>query len=664
MTADDRGRDGGSRSTPSVHGYAQVIVDVEPVHLDRPFDYVVPDGVEVEVGSQVLVGFAGRRRTGWVVGRTAQTSTDPARVKELLAVKGAVPRFDVDDLRLYRWVAGRWGGTLAGVLRHALPKRVAAVDAQVEGWGAPADARVAERPPCPAGDWRTYEGSQLLQAVAAPTPPGGSPAAFWLRPLPGDDLAALVVDLVARCLAAGRGALVLAPDPASRVPDACLDLAGAAGADLRGARSDRVRYRAFLRGRTGHARVVVGERGGVFGPVCDLGLVVVTDEASPGYKERRNPRHHAREVALARGRMAGATTVLTGALPSAAVWRLIGQGHVHVVDAPRQVVRARAPRVDVVDPQERSTVRSRLSAPADRAVREVIADHGVAVMLVARRGDGTVLACIRCGLRATCPTCASSLAPVGARSRRCAACGWTGPARPCAACGGERFAPLAAGVARWGAELARTYPEADVAVMEGFDAPGPTGRPAIAVMTRGSVVRRPAWLGDDTAAVLVLPDADALLGRPRYDAAEDLLRLCLSVAWARRMIVQTRQPADAAVQALVRWDPEGFWRGEAQRRAQLGYPPAKALVHLDVPGALADAIGAEVRRALPAGDELVGPDLDGRLVVKSTDPRGTLTALDQLRRRWSKDDLRVTVDVDPVPALDRSVAQPGSANHA
>jgi hypothetical protein len=39
--------------------------------------------------------------------------------------------------------------------------------------------------------------------------------------------------------------------------------------------------------------------------------------------------------------------------------------------------------------------------------------------------------------------------------------------------------------------------------------------------------------------------------------------------------------------------------------------------------------------------------------VKSTDPRGTLSALVPLRERWSRDDVRVGVDVDPVPALDR-----------
>jgi primosomal protein N' (replication factor Y) len=463
----------------------------------------------------------------------------------------------------------------------------------------------------------------------------------------------MIGDLVLRCLAAGRDALVVVPDPASDIPDAMLSIAGKAGADLRGARSDRARYRAFLRGRTGHARVVVGERGAVFAPLRELGLVVVDDEANPAYKERRSPRHHARDVALGRGRFAGATTVLVSALPSAAVWRLLERGDVTAIEPSRPDVRSRAPRVDVVDPGQQSTVRSRLSAPADEAVRSATAAKGVAVMLVARRGDGTALACRRCGLRAACPVCDSALAPDRANRRRCATCGWSGPSQPCSVCGGVVFVPLAAGTTRWATELARAHPDAEVVVMEGFDAPGPTGRPAIAVMTRGSVVRRPSWLQDERASVLVLPDADALLARPRFDAAEDLLRLCLTATWTDRMIVQTRQPGEPAVQALVRWDPSGFWRGEAQRRAELGYPPARVLIGVDAPAEHAVDVAKLIAEALGDRDELNGPDLDGRMQVKSVDPRGTLTALAGLRRRWSHDDLRVAIDVDPVPALDR-----------
>jgi primosomal protein N' (replication factor Y) len=345
--------------------------------------------------------------------------------------------------------------------------------------------------------------------------------------------------------------------------------------------------------------------------------------------------------------------VLTGALPSAELWRLLERGDVAAVEPNRPDIRARAPRVDVIEPGQRSTVRSRLSAVANDAVRAAVTAGGVAVMLVARRGDGTALACRRCGRSVACPVCDSALGPDDGGGRRCATCGWGGPATACSSCGGDVFVPLAAGTTRWATELARAHPDAQVVVMEGFDAAGPARRPAIAVMTRGSVVRRPTWLGDEHARVLVLPDADALLARPRYDAAEDLLRLCLAATWTDRMIVQTRQPGDPAVQALVRWDPAGFWRGEARRRALLGYPPARVLIHVDAPAQLATDVAKLIEAVLPASDELSGPDLDGRLRVKSADPRGTLSALDPLRRRWSREDVRVGVDVDPVPALDR-----------
>jgi primosomal protein N' (replication factor Y) len=136
----------------------------------------------------------------------------------------------------------------------------------------------------------------------------------------------------------------------------------------------------------------------------------------------------------------------------------------------------------------------------------------------------------------------------------------------------------------------------------------------------------------------------------------------MAVVWARRIIVQTRQPTHPAVQALVRWDAAGFWRGEAERRAELGYPPSRVLIHLDA--ADADAVAGAVGAALPDGDQLSGPDVDGRLLVKSSDPRGTLSALGPVRRTWSSDDVRVTVDVDPVPGHGRSGVEPGPARHS
>jgi primosomal protein N' (replication factor Y) len=232
---------------------------------------------------------------------------------------------------------------------------------------------------------------------------------------------------------------------------------------------------------------------------------------------------------------------------------------------------------------------------------------------------------------------------------RCATCRWEGAAFACPACGATATAPLAAGAGRLATELARSHPTAEVVRMEGFDAPGPQRRPAIAVLTRGSVVERPAWLAGGEAAVVVVPDADALLGRPSLGAAEDALRLWFAVArWTRHLLLQTREPTNPAVQALVRWDPEGFWRRESERRSELAWPPHSSLVALSAPPEEAQQVAAAVRGALPPADEVLGPDPDGGVLVKSATLRGTLDALTPLRHDWGKRSVRVRVDVDPV----------------
>ena len=628
--------------------YARVVVDVAPAHLDRPFDYLVPDGTEVGVGHRVRVVFAGRRRPGWVVDVGDTTDTDPARIRELAVVEGSDPWFDAEDLQLFSWVARRYAATLAGVLRHALPARVAAVEKE----GEPAQrAAAAGTPTFP---WRGYAADPLLDAVAAAAnkQPGAVAPAFWLPILPGDSPGDLVEDLVQRTLRAGRSALVLAPDPASPAPDRALSAAGDRGADLRVA-AQRARYRAFRRCRSGRARVAVGERSGVFAPLRDLGLVIVDDEANPAYKERRSPRHNAREVALARARMAGAVCVLLGDLPSANLARLLADGHVKEVTVDRAVQRTQALRVDVVDlgDPRPGTRRARFSTLASRTLTDAVKHDGTAVVLASRGGQGAALVCKGCTRRLSCPQCSGSLAVQrDSEQWHCPACRWHGPPFVCPACGADSFAPLAAGAGRLAQELRRSHPTADVVRMEGFDAAGPTRRPGIGVMTRGSVVARPAWLRGAPADVVVVPDADALLARPDFAAAEDALRLWFGVArWTPHLVLQTREPGHPAVQALVRWDPRGFWDAEAARRAELRLPPAATLIRLacgDVTAGV--AVATELRAALPPGDEVLGPDLDGALLLKCSDLRGTLAALTPLREDWAKSDRKVRVDVDPL----------------
>lgn len=645
---------------PDRPAYARVLVEVEPDHLDRTFDYRIPDDAEVRVGSLVEVPFGGRRLRGIVAAVVADPGVDRRRVRAIRRVLGPHRWLTRDELGVIRWAADRFAAPAGNVLRHALPERVVAVEraAADEGWFPGTGARRAAAPPPPEVDrqaWDAYgrAGQALLRAAA-----GGSGAWFW-RPRPGEDTGTRLAELAGITLAAGRDVLVVVPDPASGAAAAVAAAAGDAGVDVRGGPGARRLYRAWLRARCGAARVVVGERGVAFWPLARPGLLVVVEEASPALKERRSPRHHAREVILERARRAGAVGLLVGTVPSANAWRLLAARRLEPVVADRSVERASAPAV-LVDAGELDPARLRVGRRGIDALGAALDAATYGVVLAARRGEGRALACRRCGLRLRCPVCDASLDPGSGLATVCEGCGRRGDTRPrCDRCGGATFVPLRAGARRLGAELGRTFPDTTVAVLQGYAQPAPPP-PALLVVTRGSVQPSPPG----PVGAVVLPDLDGQLRRPALDAAEDALRVAMTVAaWvgtaaaggggsgrAGRVVVQTGEADHHAVQALVRWDPGGFWRAEAALRRPLRFPPAAHAVRIDADGDGQD-VAVAVRAAVPPSDDVLGPlQRDGRaaLLIKCDDRVATVAALAPLRSSWSRDGRDVRVDVDPV----------------
>ncbi len=658
---------------------ARIAVEVEPFHLDRPFDYLVPDDLRgrVRPGQRVQVGFSGRSRRGLVLEVLDRSDVDPARLRPLKKLLGEHVWATPEDVALLRWAADRFAAPLGDVLRHALPGRTVAVERRgvEQGWldedparwhevTAPADVLgddPAVRREVPVA-WRGHDGAAELFAAAAERT---GRSAYW-RPLPGEDVGARLAELASRVLAAGRGVLVLVPDPASFTADvlvSTLEEAGHEVVDVRGGPSPRVQYDRWLRARSGRARVVVGERGAAFWPVADLGLAVAVDEANPAFKERRSPRHHAREVVLERARRAGAVGLLVGLVPSAPAWRLLAERRLATVIPRREDERRAAPLVTVAD--ERGGPRTRISHDALRAIRAAVAEGRHAVVLAARRGEGRALVCRSCGARVACPDCGGSTEAAG-RRLRCGSCGWDG-IRRCRSCSGEALVPLAAGAHRLAEELARTV-DVPVRVLEGYAPDEVPAPPAVLVATRGAVLDHPPG----PVGAVVLADLDGLLRRPVLDAAEDALRLAMQLAtWTTfevvdeqagepgarpasrdataRVVVQTREPDHPVVRALVAWDPKAFWTSEAAMRSVLRFPPAAHAIALDAPAGV--DVATELRRALPPGDDVLGPLPDGdrqRLLLKADDRSATLRALAPLREAHSRADVDLRVDVDPV----------------
>ena len=640
---------------------ARVAVDVSLPHLDRPFDYTVPDALadQVRVGCRVRVRFSGRQVSGFVL-ELDDSSEHPGGLQPLRRVTSSEPVLSPAIARLARTVADRYAGTLADVLRLAVPPRHARVEREARP--APTGPPVAASPAGRAAWQRAEGGAGLLDELAV----GGAPRAAWTA-LPDDDWPAALAAAATACRASGRGAVLCLPDrrDVDRVDAALTDVLGdgqhmVLTADL----GPAARYRAFLAVRRGEVSVVVGTRAAAFAPVVDPGLLVVWDDGDDLHAEPRAPYPHVREVLTLRAHLDGAGLLLAGHARTPEAQQLVEAGWLTTVQAARDVVRAAWPRVTVTgggggdrrhdqDPAARS---ARLPPEASAAVRAGL-DHGPVLLQVPRTGYRARLACQTCRTPADCPQCAGPLAQPGpSRPPTCRWCGHSEPSWRCAECGGERLRAPVVGEQRTAEEIGRAFPGVSIRRSTGGATitTVPAGSTAVVVATPGA---EPTAVDGYAAAVLL--DVGLTLARPDLRATEDALRRWLAVAALVRpaarggQLVVVGDPAIPAIQALVRADPAGFAERELAQRRAARMPPSTRLATIEGPRPalleLADPAGTEWPNPVDLlGPVDIGPDR-ARLVVRVPWAAGpqlahTLALLQSGRSAHKQTPLRVVVD--------------------
>ncbi|MFI7081345.1 primosomal protein N' [Micromonospora sp. NPDC049903] len=578
-------------------------------HLDRLFDYLVPSDLADDAvpGARVKVRFAGQLVDGWVLERVDRS--DHPKPLYLTKVVSPVPVLAPEVARLARAVADRYAGSLADVLRLAVPPRHARVEK--ETLAPPAEPSPPAEAPDPGG-WRDYPaGPALLYALAE----GRSPRAVWSA-LPGEDWAARYATAVAATVASGRGALVVVADgrDLDRL-DAALTATLGAGRHvcLSAALGPARRYRAFLAARRSDAPVVIGTRAAMFAPMARLGLVAIWDDGDDLHAEPRAPYPHAREVLLTRAQLDDAAALVGGFARTAEAQLLVETGWAREVVADRAVLRARTPAVAPTgdDPQlarDPGAATARLPSLAWTAAREALRADLPVLVQVPRRGYMPSVACQDCRTPARCPHCAGPLALSSAgRPPACRWCGRVAAAYACPHCGGRRLRASVTGARRTAEELGRAFPGVPVRTSGReevlADVPGGAG---LVIATPGAEPVAEGGYG----AVLLL-DTWAMLTRADLRAGEEALRRWAAAAALARpaaaggRVVVVADGALAPVQALLRWDPGWFAARELAERRELGFPPAVRMASVTgLPVAVADLL-AQAR--LPDGAELLGP---------------------------------------------------------
>jgi primosomal protein N' (replication factor Y) len=582
---------------------ARVAVDSPLPHLDRPFDYLVPDDLSevVRPGSRVRVRFAGRLVDAWVLDRIAASDHD-GRLAFLERGVGDEPVLTAQTARLFRTVADRWAGSLPDVLRLGVPPRHARAES----------AATLERaqPPGPAETtaWARYRsGAQFLAALGSARPA----RAVW-NALPGEEWPARLAEAAQATLHAGRGVIMVVPDARDIARlDAALGQVLPAGshvtlsADL----GPEARYKRWLAVRRAAVKVVVGTRSTVFAPVADLGLIVVWDDGDDLHAEPRAPYPHARDVAVLRSSLDGASLLIGGFAQTAESAMLLESGWAHRIAADRQAVRAASPRIvalgDDVELERDPAARSaRLPALAFRTAREALQRDQPVLVQVPRRGYLPTLACVNDRTPARCGHCRGPLAVTSGHAiPTCRMCGRTAGDWRCPVCDGNRMRAVVVGSSRTAEEIGRAFPGVITRTSAGDSVlPSIPAGPSVVVATPGA---EPFVDGGYGAALLL--DGWAMLSRPDLRAAEESFRRwanAVALVVSGGTVIVGADASLATVQSLIRWDPSGDAARELADRRELGFPPVARLATLTGTSAdLAELLGLT---ELPASTEELG----------------------------------------------------------
>jgi primosomal protein N' (replication factor Y) (superfamily II helicase) len=663
---------------------ARIAVDIPLAHLDRPFDYLVSDrlAAQAQPGVRVRVRFAGQLVDGFVLERVA-ASEHPGRLSYLERVVSPEPVLTPEIAGLARAVADRYAGTLADVLRLAIPQRHAATEtasqaasqaagqatttatgqATTAAASSPADT-TASLPPRPdPGPWARYPaGPAFLDAVAA-----GRPARAAWTALPGRAWPEEIARAAVTAASAGRGALIVVPDvrDLARLDEALAKFTPGY-VTLTAELGPAERYARWLAARRGAVSIVAGTRAAMFAPVKSLGLVVLWDDGDDLHAEPRAPYPNAREVLALRAHRTGAAAIIGGFGRTAELAQLVRSGWARDLTPDRATLRATGPAVrPAVDDRElardEAAATARLPSLALRTARSAL-EAGPVLVQVPRRGYLAAIACARCRAAASCAQCNGPLR-LTARDATpdCRWCGALAGGWRCPRCGNDRLRASVTGAARTAEELGRAFPGVTVRTSGGdLVLPRVPDEPALVIATPGA---EPVA---DYAAALLL-DGWALLSRPSLRAAEETLRRWLAAAALVRAGGTVLVHAEAALpvtQALIRWDPVTFAERELADRAELGFPPAVRMAAVTgdpeaVASLLADVAGFEVLGPVPAEPGSTQQQADQedkvRALLRAPRERGAALAkalqAAQAARSARKEGGGVRVQLDPAELI-------------
>ena len=417
---------------------------------------------------------------------------------------------------------------------------------------------------------------------------------FLLHGVTGSGKTEVYIRAIRRTLEKGRRAIVLVPE-ISLTPQTAARFRAHFGhqvAVFHSGLSLGERYDAWRRMRAGHYGIVVGARSAIFAPLRDVGLIVVDEEHVDSYKQTEaQPRYHARDVAVMRGKLCGAVVLLGSATPSLESYHNVQRKKFSFCPLPQRVDELPMPTVQIVDMrQERKEGNWGIfSGILKEKIGQRLERGEQVILFLNRRGFSTCIKCQECGFVMACPHCNVTLTyHAQDLTVKCHYCGLRQSAPDiCPSCHGHHIKFRGTGTQRVEREVKELFPGSRVLRVD-QDTTGRKGdirrildefRDGRAEMLLGTQMIAKG-LDFPRVTLVGVVSADGGLNLPDFRSAERTFQLITQVAGRAgrgqpggEVLVQTYSPEEICIRLSQDHDYLSFAHHELRGRRELAYPP-------------------------------------------------------------------------------------------
>ncbi len=391
------------------------------------------------------------------------------------------------------------------------------------------------------------------------------------------------------------------------------------------------RYDQFERAKNGDISIMIGPRSSLFTPFRNLGLIIIDEEHEGAYKSESVPKYHAREVAVKRAQMCGATLVLGSATPSVESYYNALKGDYILHNLKDRAGNGAMAKVEVVDLREELAAgnRTMFSRRLDGLIRDRLEKKEQIMLFINRRGYAGFVSCRKCGFVLKCPHCDVSLTAHNDGKMKCHYCGYMiDKPLQCPKCESKYIGMFGTGTQKVEEAVKKMYPTARTLRMD-LDTTSKKGghEEILSAFANGEadilIGTQMIVKGHDFPKVTLVGiiAADLSLYASDYKAAERTFGLLTQAAGRAGRgekegiaIIQTYNPEEYSVDMASRQDYEGFYNKEILYRKLMDYPPVTMMLSVlimspkeEVADMAAENLKKHIEFADDGSSRIIGP---------------------------------------------------------